>query len=457
MKRLSRNTRETLLHASFYFPFTWYFIMFASGSLLCYEWLKTEAYLPNTAYGDIFQLLLQIAIWFSTIIIVFALLSVLGAFLFFQDKKSKKNIDFSIDTKQQDGKKKRPQVILLQIHPILKPILGFVKLRLHYDEGRYSNKFSLIEKSQRKIISNTIEGSYHWPIPDIKEYRIDKAIIYFEDFFQFFSFAVSLKSNSRFFTQPIEQHASDIQVSPRKTEDTNTRIEELKKVEGEYLSYKNFENNDDVRRIVWKIYARNKELVVRMPEILDPYASHIYLNPSFFSTIHVEGNATVQVPFLNYYKNCIWTVYKQLIAQGFDVRYVADQDIPQHNFTDAEQSVQYNITTSNWHTILELKNFVKTKDASMVLVSSLSDADQVQQMVDQYGNEILFVFVQLSKALKKQHLGDWLQWLFVQQEKDELAMYKTAWSLSLLRPKLLQNEKKLQKILHVFAQPAIAK
>ena len=142
------------------------------------------------------------------------------------------------------------------------------------------------------------------------------------------------------------------------------------------------------------------------------------------------------------------------MEQGFDVRYLADQDIPQHSFTDAQQLVQYTISSSNWQTGRELKDFVKTKDASMVLVSSLSDAAQVQQLVDQYGNEILFVFVQLTKALKKQHIGDWLQWLFVQQEKDDIAVYKTSWSLSLLRPKLVQNEKKLKKILEGHTQPA---
>ena len=454
MNRLTRNIRGALQQAGFYFPFTWYCILFAAGSVLSYQWLKSEAYLPDTAYGDIFQLLLRIAIWFSAVILVFAFISVLVAFLFFRYKKRKPGIDFSIDTKQQDGKKKQPQVIQLHIHPVLKPLLGFVKLRLLYDEDRYSEKFSLIEKSQRKMISTTIDGNYHWPVPEIKEYRIEKAIIYFEDFFQFFSFAVPLKSNSRFYTQPFEQRSADIQVSPRKTEDTNTRIEELKKVEGEYLSYKNFENNDDVRRIVWKIYARNKELVVRMPEVLDPYASHIYLYPSFFTAIDVEGHEIVEVPFLNYYKNITWTVYRQLVEQGFDVRYLADQDIPQHSFTDAQQLVQYTISSSNWQTGRELKDFVKTKDASMVLVSSLSDAAQVQQLVDQYGNEILFVFVQLTKALKKQHIGDWLQWLFVQQEKDDIAVYKTSWSLSLLRPKLVQNEKKLKKILEGHTQPA---
>ena len=88
-------------------------------------------------------------------------------------------------------------------------------------------------------------------------------------------------------------------------------------MEGEYLNYKNFENNDDVSRIVWKIYAKNKELVVRIPEIMDPYASHVYLYASFFTSFNVAGSTPVEVPFLNYYKAMIWTLYQNLVKQGF--------------------------------------------------------------------------------------------------------------------------------------------
>jgi hypothetical protein len=39
-----------------------------------------------------------------------------------------------------------------------------------------------------------------------------------------------------------------------------------------------------------------------------------------------------------------------------------------------------------------------------------------------------------------------LQWLFIQQEKNDVEVHKTNWRLSLLRPKIVQNEKKLEAI-----------
>ena len=242
---------------------------------------------------------------------------------------------------------------------------------------------------------------------------------------------------------------------PRKTEDTATRIEEIKKVEGEHINYKNFESNDDVRRIVWKIYAKNKELVVRIPEILDPYASHIYLYASFFSAFDFLGNDAVEVPFLNYYKSICWSVYMQLSQKGFDVRYVYDQDIPQQKMNNDEEQIKYAISVSNWQRDKELKSYVQTKDASVVIISSLTDINEVNELIEKHGNEISFVFVPLTDSLQKQHLGDWLQWLFVQQEKDAIAKYKTNWSLSLLRLKIAKNEKQLKLLLEKYDKSTV--
>ena len=333
---------------------------------------------------------------------------------------------------------------------MLRPLLGFVKIRLKYDRTRYSDKFLLVKQSRKKLFDTTIDGVYYWNLPEIKEYRVEQAILYFEDFFQFFSLAIGIDTSTSFHTQPMDEAAEIQKAFPRKTEETTTRIEEIKRVEGEYLSYKNFESNDDVRRIVWKIYAKNKELVVRIPEILDPYASHIYLYASFHSFYNIAGNEVVEIPFLNYYKTLVWSVYKQLSQKGFEVRYIPDQDIPKNKMPVEAEQIKYSISVSQWHTDNELKEYVKTKDASVVIISSLTNIDDVNELVERFGNEIAFIFVPLTDSLNKQHFGDWLQWLFVQQEKDAIAKYKTNWSLSLLRIKVAQNEKQIKQLLEKY-------
>lgn len=435
-------------------PATWYFVLFAIMALLALEWLRAQQRIPDTSFNDIFLLLTQVAIFFILVLVALALVSVTVAFLFVWWKKRKRAVSLQLDTALLNGKKQQ-QLLQLRLQPVLKPFLGFVKLRLRYDEEHFSRKFSIVEASRKKLFSTTITGTYNWELPAIKEYAIHEAILYFEDFFQFFSFTLSIPCNSHFVTQPQQLSSKILQASPRKTEDTNTRIEELKKIEGEYLNYKNFENHDDVRRIVWKIYAKNKELVVRTPEILDPYASHIYLYASFYTHFDITGNEVVNVPFLNYYKTVIWNAYRELEKQGLEVRYVPDQPIAAQTIADAKQQVKYNISTSVWQTDKDLAAYAKPNETAILFVSSLSDADQVSQLVDQYGQEMVVVFVALSKSLHKQHIGDWLKWLFVKNEQDAIARYKTAWSLSLLRTKLLGNEKKLTRLLEKYQKPVL--
>jgi hypothetical protein len=212
------------------------------------------------------------------------------------------------------------------------------------------------------------------------------------------------------------------------------------------LHYKSFEDNDDVRRIVWKIYAKNKDLVVRIPEILDPYASHAYLYVSFFNDFDIAGNAPAEIFFLNYYKSVVWAIYEKLNKEGFEIKYIADQRTPNRHFHDEQQEVQYTITTSNWQREKDIKTFVNAKDASVIVLSSLCNAKDAGELFNHRAAGTVFVLVRLTKSLQHSYLASLLQWLFIQREKDDVEVYKTNWQLSLLRPKVVQNERRLEAI-----------
>jgi len=448
MNNSSKNIRNLLLPASFFVPFTLYFLLFAVGAYLGYHYLMEQGKAPDSSFSDIFTLLLHVAAWFIVILLALALVSVTVSMMFFLTAKKRGKVQFFINASGGVRSKQGNQLqgIHIQIAPLLKPLLGFVKLRLKYDNDQYTEKFALAERSQRKIISTTYEGDYTWALPSIKEYHVDQLIIYFEDFFQFFSFVIAMPAANRFYTPPTQQNAKNFIISPRKTEDTETRIEELKKVEGEYINYKNFENNDDVRRIVWKIYARNKELVVRIPEILDPYASEAYLYATFFDVFDDSTNSTVDIYFLNYYKTILWAIYQKLSEQGFEIRYIQDQHNTSTSFISEQKAVEYAISTSDWQTEKEIKSYVNMKDASVVVVTSLSDVEQVEPLLNASSGSTYFVLVRLTKSLQRSYLVGLVQWLFVQQEKNDLEKYRTNWQLSLLRPKVTQNEKKLEAL-----------
>ncbi|HRH59136.1 MAG TPA: DUF58 domain-containing protein, partial [Chitinophagaceae bacterium] len=311
MKTVYQNIRNAIRPVSFYIPFTFYFLLFSIAGALAYYWLHGRQVIPDTSFADIFKLLLQVLFWFGFAVITFALLTVSVAYIYFIWAKRKNKLQFAISTITDTNENNTQPKIHIDISPLLKPLLGFVKLRLQYDNKMYSDKLLAADISQKKFFTKDYKGDFTWHLPEIKEYQLKKVVVYFEDLFQFFSLIADIPVQSNFFRQPLIEKVKDFTISPMKTEETETRIEELKKVEGEYLSYKNFEDNDDVRRIVWKIYAKNKELVVRIPEILDPYASHACLYTSFYNSFDIAGNSTAEIFFLNYYKSVVWSIYKK--------------------------------------------------------------------------------------------------------------------------------------------------
>ena len=315
-------------------------------------------------------------------------------------------------------------------------------------KNNISPKFTPVSlQSRKKFFSLETNGVYNWPLKNIKEYDIQSSIIYFEDFFQFFSFTSQLPLNSNFYTQPLKTNTIPVIVQPKKTQDTNMRIEELRKVEGEFLNYKNFETNDDVRRIVWKIYAKNKELVVRIPETNDPYASHIYFYASFYNSISNDVYEEFNAVFLDNFKTVTWNIYEQLYKQNDLIQYIPDQETKTFYADDNIQKVKYIISTSSWQKQNDLHNYFNKQYASVLCISSLTDAKQLEEVVEKTGKSLTVVFVELSKSFSKMKIMDWLQWIFVNPEKKSSEKLQLAFSFSPLRKKILNNEKDIKELL----------
>jgi hypothetical protein len=187
---------------------------------------------------------------------------------------------------------------------------------------------------------------------------------------------------------------------------------------------------------------------------MDPFASHLYLYASFFTAFGNEDHPVVRVLFLNYYKQVIWNTYRQLAAKGFKVKYVTDQSVDAMPTENATQ-VQHTISTSRWQQAYHLRSFVHTRNAAAVVISSLSDPEEVQALLEEYGNEITVVFVPLSQSLQQRRLLGLVEWLFVQREKDDREKWKAAWNFHPLKRKMERNEKTLRQMLEQYSKPVI--
>lgn len=446
------SIRKTLKQLGFYAPITGYFCLFIIGSALCFGWLKSQPKMPDTPFQDVFVLLLKITLYVSITFLALSLASVLLSWICFYINKKRERVQFQIKTRPFDTPY---QPIEVKLHPILRPILGYIKLRFVYDNGTFSDKIQLVEDEHANFFNQHLEGFYDWKIENIREYRISSVIVYFEDFLQFFSMALNLASSERFYTPPQNGRQTEISAKHRNTETRVHRIERMRRVKGDLLNYKKFENQDDIRRIVWKVYARSKELVIRTPEILEPYASHMHLYVSFYSSYLPEHNEITDEPLLNFYKNNVWDIYKAIKKQHSELRWVSDQPEKAVTFDGhpiKEEEIKHLIALSTWQGTKDILNFVNTKHAAIVVISSLTAPDQVQQLVEEFGREITFILVPLSQCIRKQKLSGWLSWFFLQAEKDKLARYQSRWAFSKLRRQLLENEKVLKKLINTVPQ-----
>jgi len=438
--------REKIRRAGFFIPFRVHLLLLVIALLLAGNWLRKNNAVPETARTAIIDLFISVTFWFAFSVLVISFISAFIPWVIFLfSKKNQKSI-LKIRTAGKNAT--NHQQVEVNISHIIKPPFGYIRLRLQYDGNNISPKFAPIAiHPKNDFFSMHTRGFYNWPLKNIKEYDINSGIIYFEDFFQFFSFAGWLPSNGNFFYGPPKKSTGTLAVQPKKTEETNRRIEEIRKVEGELLNYKNFETNDDVRRIVWKIYAKNKELVVRIPETVDPSASHIYFYASFYNTISNDAYKEFNEVFLDNFKTIIWNVYDQLSRQNTLLKYIPDQETKKIYADDPALKVKYRISTSLWQKQNSLKNYFNKHDASILCVSSLTDALHLSEILDQTGKSLTVVFVQLSKSFTNVHVTDWLQWMFVKPEKKSKEKLLLAFNLSPLRRKMLENEKQIKQIL----------
>ncbi len=430
-----------------YFPFTLYFILFGCGIIISYFFLENKLVAPESSFTAVLKLIISIIVFTTLVYLSIGFILVFIAWLFLLIAKKRHLLQIHIDTSNITNNISQSQTLQIKITPILKPFLGFIKIKFRYDGDEFSEKLSIASLGTKTLFSKNCEGIIHWQLPQIKEYSLQSAIIYFEDYFQFFSLPIYHNIQINFIANPQVVKINSINTQPRKTEETKIRIADLRKVEGEYLNYKNFENNDDVRRIVWKIYAKNKELVIRTPEVLDPFASHVYLYASFYSSFQFNGNNIIEIPFLNYYKTLIWSAYQQLCKQNYEVKLVADQKANATSILSDANIIKNHLSICEWQQNKNLKEYCKISEASILIISSLNNALEVQQIIEQSSNSITIILIKLSDSLKNNKIIDWIEWIFIQKEKNEMEKYKANWNFNSLRNKILSNEKQLEAMI----------
>ncbi|GAA4456273.1 DUF58 domain-containing protein [Rurimicrobium arvi] len=402
---------------------------------------------PENATLPFIRIMSAYAGWVLLAFVGLSLISTLGSWLYFlwlyRNGRSKLEITVSGDTR------KKGTFLNARLPKAWKPLLGYIKGRLYYDDLQLTDKFSMqsSERKKNSLLRAAVTGKNRLQLPDIKEYQLKGGILFFEDILQLISLPVAQPLSGSFYQAPTQLELPEENINPKKTDTLDVRIDELRKVEGEYLNYKDYESGDDVRRIVWKLFARNRSLVVRVPERMEPYASHIYFYASFYKDLTTSGNEAYAAEMLNYYKSQVWSVYNELSKKEWQVKYIPDQELRTGGSTDSRAQVERLVSNSDWHKDLSLRAYFSTKKGSVLLVHSFSDPKEIEQIIEEADPSLRIMFVPLSQCFRNLYVFRWISRLLFLPGTDRLAKLKANWVLTPLRRRVLKNEKTIAQIL----------
>jgi len=450
MKKIQQALRRI---SSFFdiIPITFSALLLVVLFVFAYSYLTDNYNLDEISAQAVFFAIGKYLLLFLAAVVSVSFLSSIVAYIVFyvRAKNNKKylNVSFNFDDSNVNKVVSKAKI---KIQKLLLPLFGTVKIRFTFENNFITKKYVLSSKRFKLFSTKQFESECTLDFADVQNYVLKSVKFYFEDYFSLFSFSQTNAANTQFYILPSPKKSVDIVPNPITQRETRVRTNIMRYLPGEYFRFKDFENSDDVRRIVWKIYAKNKELVVRTQELRTNYASKLMFYASFFNNKDVllqSGNFSRA--FLTYYKNAIWGIYSQLKKdKKMDLAMKFDQQINVAAEDDSLPAEMFEISAADWQNSLSPDDFYKIGDVSILCISSFVSADDVAKLLNKTNNSTIVVFVKLSDALKSNVFKLLLNNIFVKPKRGSLDELHLKFLLSPLRKRLLANEKKIIELLN---------
>lgn len=424
-----------------FFPLKRNAIIFALVLLIVVYFIKNEFFVEE----DSIRLYLELFAWligfFIMILVGIGFIHTLICYLHFVINR--KHIEPKIDIGLEGNIKGEAGLVpvMISLPKALLPLLGYIKIKIEFENGNLSdtiviNKFS---KGFEKLLPK--EGSTLVWLPDRKQYHAKGFLISFIDYLQFFRFTVYKKSQNSFYLHSAEIDIDLQEINPSKTKEEVEKIKTSRKVEGDFLNYKDFEMGDDVRRIVWKIFAKNRELVIRTPEVINPYASHIKFHTSFYNLISKDLTSVYAISMLNYFKDVVYNICLNIKKMDKKVEFNIDQAVNEFVSVNEKDRVGFQLSSANWQNNYSV-NEIKASGESIICVSSLISSEELSTLIEKGSSNI--IIVKVSRHLDNQNLFNFKNLFLRKDQKSELS--KLSWYMSSTRGKVKRNEKEIEKL-----------
>lgn len=411
-------------------------------------WLKSEYGQDDSNLWLVMKLFLQLIQWTLVGILSISIISAFATWLYF--KNGVKNNSFCVRVKFGDGQKAEAGLVPLQIQitgSVLRPLLGTIRGQLIFSGSKFSEVVILdgnIPKPRHWWRSG-IRGNGSSYLHDRGVYDIDRVLISFYDMLGLVSLPCRISVSQQLYTLPLAKKEQPIKANPSATEEQKHRIEIPKRVEGEHVNYKEFETGDNIHRIVWKIYAKSGQLVVRIPEIKDPYASHLYLYTSFYCGAElIEG--LFEKELLNIYKDQVRNLFESLKANNAEVRMPLDQEIPKLSGIAETKNELFQIAAASWQNQYPPSVFIDPKKAAFVCLPSLITVSELEAVIKKLPLTVPIVVIKLSEAIPSPFLFK-LKDVFFKPDETPADKLKQPWLFSSLRKNLVSKEKEMDSML----------
>ncbi len=330
---------------------------------------------------------------------------------------------------------------VLKMPKLVNPLLGRLQVMLQTNKQLWVSK----RNEQHRKPSPATRAIFDQQDLFSGNYETREIIIRHVDMLGLFALPVVITWVSEWIVPPMGGLPQSDLPEPKVTEQLLQKIKHWKKIEGEWLHYKKFDWGDDVRRVVWPVFARSRELVVRQPELQEPYASHVYIYASFYQQYLDKLAPEFANMMIDHYRRSIWSMLEAMEASDLLFRLVPDQSAGIAHVTGHQ--VRESIARLEWQQQHNLQDYVKPRKASVLVIHSGTDAHALQQMVTNARVLPQLVFIPLSEILRRPlRLRDWLTWIWLPPPDHRDAIRKKWW-LSPVRQQLQQNEKRLQQII----------
>ncbi len=445
-KQFIAKRRPRILRTLDTFPLRINFFLLVALSLIGYSYLISNQSAETSMFYAVLIVLLKLVLVFVAILLICSLLSTLIPFSLFSHRARNEKDFLSVNFDTLDNEKQTQTIAHVKIARLSFPILGSVRLRFYYD-GNYSTKpYSFAARGFSFLFANKADLKCNLNLFDIRSYTIDSVRVQFKDMFHLFSFSHCYHLDQQFYTFPNKEDVEVVQPTPTLAKETNLRTEIVRRVEGEMLFFKDFEPSDDIRRIIWKIYAKTKELVVRVPELRNPYASEVGFLASYYNGLLLGITNTSEMGiFLNHYKNMVWSLYSELSSKNdISLKLLSDQEVHVKLMNDVNE-VQQIVSASEWQSGKDVSSIFRSYAVSILCLSALSNKEDIESIIGKLNSSSVVILCKFSETFDIKNKAAYIRMLFMRpKNKNE---DKPLWALSPLRARLAKNERELEEIL----------